>query len=642
MKDIKTKQGERKPRVLPKAARRPKELVRRKSISAREKLRETAEESGETPVEYAQNHVERTAEQMAGRVGEKLKGGGQKLERKAKEKVRERWEKNTGAEQRGTRSSPIREQTGQQRTQSMEGGKGPIMEEGTKNGRTVTENRRPVKEQYKGQHGAKPVQQSGERTIRQSGKRAARRSANSTVKTARKGVKTVKRTVKSGKTAVKTAQRTVKAARKAGQAAAKGARLAAKAGQAAARAAVTGAKVAIKVTAAIVKAIAAAVKALIAAIAAGGWVAVVAIVVIAVLAFVVGSAFGLFSANDTAEGQPMTEAVSAIDEELQSSIQERIRQLTASTNADATEVSYEGDRESSVENWQDVLAVYAVKTSMDREQPADVLTVTEANRAKLREVFFAMNPVSYRTETKREDVPILDESGEAVMDEAGNPRTKPFVTLYIHVQVDSMDGETGADMYNLDHSQRDMLEEMLRPEYYPLYAPLLGDTLGDGGELGPGLDIHPDLPDNALGAQIVTAAKKYIGRSYASMDCSGLVREALRDCGISTMNGLTSTGMAQKCRDMEILFTDPSQLQAGDLIFFARKDAKRGAGYCTDTRRCGAGKCKRWLQIHHVAIYINSEYLIDSTGGKNSVQIRKHWGKNNSEWEWVCFGRAAG
>ena len=45
------------------------------------------------------------------------------------------------------------------------------------------------------------------------------------------------------------------------------------------------------------------------------------------------------------------------------------------------------------------------------------------------------------------------------------------------------------------------------------------------------------------------------------------------------------------------------------------------------------------MQIHHVAIYINGEFLIDSTGGNNSVQIRKHWGKNGSEWQWICFGR---
>ncbi|CCX41094.1 nLP/P60 protein [Clostridium sp. CAG:1024] len=185
----------------------------------------------------------------------------------------------------------------------------------------------------------------------------------------------------------------------------------------------------------------------------------------------------------------------------------------------------------------------------------------------------------------------------------------------------------------------EMLKEIMRPDYYPLFAELCGQTLGDGGEYGLGLDINPGLSDSEVGAQIVQAAKRYIGRSYASMDCSGLVRAAYRDCGLSSMNGLNSASMAKKCQEMGVLFTDPSQLQSGDIIFFARKDTRRGEGYCTDHRRCGNGRCKRWMQIHHVAIYINGEFLIDSTGGNNSVQIRKHWGKNGSEWEWICFGR---
>lgn len=212
-------------------------------------------------------------------------------------------------------------------------------------------------------------------------------------------------------------------------------------------------------------------------------------------------------------------------------------------------------------------------------------------------------------------------------------------TLFIYVNVLSMDYRDGADMYRFNADQNEMLTELMQPDYYPLFAELLGDAVGDGGTYGLGLDINPDLPSTELGAQIVAAAKKYIGRSYSSMDCSGLVRAAYRDCGLSSMNGLTSTGMAQKCRDMNVLFTDASKLQAGDLIFFARKDASRGEGYCTDTKRCGTGKCKRWMQIHHVAIYINGEFLIDSTGGNNSVQIRRHWGRSGSEWEWICFGR---
>lgn len=184
-----------------------------------------------------------------------------------------------------------------------------------------------------------------------------------------------------------------------------------------------------------------------------------------------------------------------------------------------------------------------------------------------------------------------------------------------------------------------MLSELMLPDYYPLFADLLGDTIGDGGEFGFGLNINSDLPPNTLGAQIVEAAKKYIGRSYSSMDCSGLVKATYRDCGLTSMSGKSSASMAKACEEMGVLFTGPAQLQAGDLIFFSRYDPGRGPEYCGDIGRCGTGKCKRWMHIHHVAIYINDEFLIDSTGGENSVQIRKHWGVDTAKWKWCCFGR---
>ena len=184
-----------------------------------------------------------------------------------------------------------------------------------------------------------------------------------------------------------------------------------------------------------------------------------------------------------------------------------------------------------------------------------------------------MNSVSCRAETETETDTVTDEYGAIVLNENGDPMTESKTTLYIYVNVTSMDYRDGAELYHFNADQDEMLFELMRPDYYPLFAELLGDTVGDGGEYGFGLDINPDLPPNELGAKIVQAAKRYIGRSYSSMDCSGLVRAAYRDCGLSSMNGLSSTCMAQKCRDMGVLFTDQSQLQASDLIFFARKDA---------------------------------------------------------------------
>ena len=462
--------------------------------------------------------------------------------------------------------------------------------------------------------------------------------AKGTVKTAQRSVKTAQYTVKTAEKTIKTTQQAAKAAQKTAQAAAKAAQVTARASHAAARAAATAAKA----VAAFVKALIAAVKALVAAIAAGGWVAVV-IIIVAVLVIALLTMFGVFSANESADdGKPMTDAIESINAEFQSEMQNNISELSSQSGASVVEVIYEGDMEgaeSPVPNWADVVGVYAIKVGADAENPSDVTSMTPENIERLKEIFHDMNSVSYRTELESETITITDEYGALVLDKNGDPVTESKTTLHIYVNVASMDYRDGAELYHFNQDQDEMLVELMRPDYYPLFAELLGDTVGDGGEYGFGLNINPDLPPNELGAQIVQAAKRYIGRSYSSMDCSGLVRAAYRDCVLSSINGLTSTGMAQKCRDMGVLFTDSSQLQAGDLIFFARKDASRGEGYCTDTRRCGTGRCKRWLQIHHVAIYINDEFLIDSTGGNNSVQIRKHWGKNGSEWEWVCFGR---
>ena len=608
MRDIKERPTDRTPRIMTNAARAPKELARRSLFSAKEQAEQTthSRENDEAPTEYAENRIERTAEDAAHRAGEQ----GKQALKKANDLRKRHKEVKRGTENRSFSSESSAARQGRER----------------------------VSRNFQN---ARRMQRTTRRTSQQ-GARAAKATAKGTVKTAKHTVKTAQHTVKATQKGVKTAQAAAKATQRAAQAAIKAAQMAARAAQAAAKAAVAAAKAAVKAITAIIKALIAAVKALVAAIAAGGWVAVVIIIVV-VLVIALLSLFGVFSANEASDGsKPMTEAIETINADFKAEMDSRIAQLSSNGRADVVEVIYEGDMESAdspVPNWADVIGVYSAKVGMDEENPADVTVVTPENIEQLKSVFLDMNEVSYRTETQTETTIVTDEYGAIVLDENGEAKTTEKTTLYIYVNVVSMDYRDGAQLYHFSADQNEMLSELMLPEYYALFAELLGDAVGDGGEYGFGLNINPDLPPNELGAQIVQAAKKYIGRSYASMDCSGLVRAAYRDCGLSSMNGLTSTGMAQKCNEMGVLFTDASQLQAGDLIFFARKDASRGEGYCTDTRRCGSGKCKRWMQIHHVAIYINGEFLIDSTGGNNSVQIRKHWGENGSEWEWVCFGR---
>lgn len=643
MKDIKTRSSEKTLRILTDAARAPRELARKSLIESKEKVKEAAERrqpQDESPEQYAENRIEQTAEEAVHRAGDEASYQGRRIIQKAK---------------KAKRSKDIFEQQGNPPSRSMtNGGRAQQSSAAATRGSTanqtnayragrerVIQNARSLRQTARNTRYTAKSAQTAERTASTS-RKAVKTSARTAVKNSQQSVKVAKHTVKTTeKAAIKTAEVSAKLSQKAAQAAVKAAQTAAKAAQAAAKAAAAAAKAAAKAIAAVIKWIAAAVKALIAAIAAGGWVAVVIIVVVALIAVVLCLCFGVFSSNESADGTPMTDAIVSIDDEFTASIQARIDELTANADADVVEILFTVDMEdenSSVSNWADVLGVYSVYATTG-EDAAEVISVTPKNIEKLRTVFYDMNNFSVTTETETAEEVEVDEYGAIVLDEDGKPKVKTTTTLYINIEVTSLDYRDGADRYGFDESQMEMLMEIMRPEYYPLFAELCGQTLGDGGEYGLGLDINPDLPDSEVGAQIVQAAKRYIGRSYASMDCSGLVRAAYRDCRLSSINGLNSASMAKKCQEMGVLFTDSSQLQSGDIIFFARKDARRGEGYCTDHRRCGNGRCKRWMQIHHVAIYINGEFLIDSTGGNNSVQIRKHWGKNGSEWEWICFGR---
>jgi len=625
-------------------ARAPKELARKSILESKEKAKEVAERQqpqDESPEQYAENRIEQIADETVHRAGDEISYQGRQIIQKAKDAKRNK----DSFQQQNSNASHSESSTPQNNASSMRGNAANQSnayragrERVVHNTQTTRQTARNVQQLARS---AQQTAQTAERTA-SAAKNTIKTSARTTVKTSQQSIKVAQHTVKAAeKTAVKTAEVSAKLSQKAAQAAAKAAQVAAKAAQAAAKAAAAAAKAAAKAIAAIIKWIVAAVKALIAAIAAGGWIAVLVIVIVALIAVILCLCFGVFSSNESAEGTPMTDAIVAIDDEFTASIQARIDELSANANADVVEILFTGDMEdenSSVSNWVDVIGVYSVYATTG-ENAAEVITVTPENIEKLRKVFYDMNSFSVTSETETVEEVEVDEYGAIVLDEDGEPVIKSTTTVYINVEVTSLDYRDGADLYSFDESQMEMLKEIMRPDYYPLFAELCGQTLGDGGEYGLGLDINPDLPDSEVGAQIVQAAKKYIGRSYSSMDCSGLVRAAYRDCGLTSMNGLNSASMAKKCQDMGVLFTDPSQLQAGDIIFFARKDASRGVGYCTDHRRCGNGKCKRWMQIHHVAIYINGEFLIDSTGGNNSVQIRKHWGQSGSQWEWVCFGR---
>ncbi len=310
--------------------------------------------------------------------------------------------------------------------------------------------------------------QQTEKTIKQSARstgKTVKTSAKGTVKTTQKSVKTAQAT---SKAAIKTAENTAKATKAAAKTSAKAAQMAAQVAKATAKATVVAIKAAVKATVAAVKAIIAGTKALIAAIAAGGWVAVVIIIVICLIALLVGSVFGIFfSGEDSGNGMTMQGVVREINTEYDT----RLDEIQYGTAHDVLEMS--GSRAV----WKEVLAVYSVKTTTDPDNPQEVATMDEGKKQLLSGIFWEMNEISYRTETKTETVITESDDGH------GNiVQTETTVTqTYLYITVSHKTANEMADQYGFNEEQRQQLSELLAEENNSLWSQVLyGICVGDG------------------------------------------------------------------------------------------------------------------------------------------------------------------
>lgn len=310
--------------------------------------------------------------------------------------------------------------------------------------------------------------QQTEKTIKQSARstgKSVKSSAKGTVKTTQKSVKTAQAT---SKAAIKTAENTAKATKAAAKTSAKAAQRAAQMAKATAKATVVAIKAAVKATVAAVKAIIAGTKALIAAIAAGGWVAVVVIIVICLIGLLVGSVFGIFfSGEDSGNGMTMQ----GVAREINTEYDTRLDEIQYGTAHDVLEMS--GSRAV----WKEVLAVYSVKTTTDPDNPQEVATMDEGKKQLLSGIFWEMNEISSRTESKTETVITESDDGH------GNiVQTETTVTqTYLYITVSHKTAVEMAEQYGFSEEQRQQLSELLAEENNSLWSQVLyGISVGDG------------------------------------------------------------------------------------------------------------------------------------------------------------------
>ena len=440
MPDIKTREpGSKGIKAIDKAAVAG-ERMRDAFIRTKDQASNLMDDGHASPAEYADDKIQYAMEDTAHAVGHEAKRGAEKTIDKVKEARRQHKEIKKAAQETGD--------TVKEGAKQVERGSTRVRRA---QNRTIKSTNRAGK------------------TIKQTAKstgQATAKTAKGTVKTTQKGIKTAQQT---SKAAVKTAEATAKATKAAAQASAKAARAAAHAAKVAAKAIVAAAKVAAKAIAAAAKAIAAAIKALVAAIAAGGWVAVVIIVVICLIAAIV-ACFGIFfSSEDTGSERTMQMVVQEINQEYQTELDS----IKASVTYDTLEMS------GSMAVWPEVLSIYSVKVTSDPDNPQEVATVTDEKEQILRDIFWEMNTISHTTTTEEVTVIIEtdDGNGNILEEEVTETRTTLHITV-AHKSADEM-----ATQYGFNADQNEHLSALLEEGTSSMWAAVLYGVYGEDDQI---------------------------------------------------------------------------------------------------------------------------------------------------------------
>ena len=209
---------------------------------------------------------------------------------------------------------------------------------------------------------------------------------------------------------------------------------------------------------------------LVVAIATGISVALSIIIVISLVAFVSGSAYGIFFAADAPNAASVTvrEAVETLTEEYR----DRLEEISDTVQHDRQDITANDDVY--YIRWQDVLAVFSSYVS-GNEQGAPVAALTENQVDKLREIMWAMNAVDYSTRTETAVIETTDKNGKVTA-------TEITETVLVIELTHKTPDEMAAD-YHFTIRQNTYLQLLQDPQYEELWAELLGGFAQGGGEL---------------------------------------------------------------------------------------------------------------------------------------------------------------
>lgn len=272
----------------------------------------------------------------------------------------------------------------------------------------------------------------------------------------------VKSTVKNTKTAIKTSKEVAKKTEKTAKETIKASKRTMQIAKETAKRTAQGVKVAIKTTISAIKAIIAGTKALVAAIVAGGWVAVIVIIVICLVALMCSSIFGIFFSSQKTSANSIT--MNTVVAECNQEFSDKLQSIQDSNPHDDYVL------EGSMASWKDVLTVYTIKQSNGVNQQ-DVMTIDDNKKNVIKQIFWDMN--SLTSEVKDE---MVTEQGTNA-----DEMPKQVQKKVLHIKINTKTLEQMKNDYHFSPAQNKQLVELTDNKYASLWNGVIyGAT--DSGE----------------------------------------------------------------------------------------------------------------------------------------------------------------
>lgn len=272
----------------------------------------------------------------------------------------------------------------------------------------------------------------------------------------------VKSTVRNTKTAIKTSKEVAKKTEKAAKETIKASKRTMQIAKETAKRTAQGVKVAIKTTISAIKAIIAGTKALVAVIVAGGWVAVIVIIVICLVALMCSSIFGIFFSSQKTSANSIT--MNTVVAECNQEFSDKLQSIQDSNPHDDYVL------EGSMASWKDVLTVYTIKQSNGVNQQ-DVMTIDDNKKNVIKQIFWDMN--SLTSEVKDE---MVTEQGTNA-----DEMPKQVQKKVLHIKINTKTLEQMKNDYHFSPAQNKQLAELTDNKYASLWNGVIyGAT--DSGE----------------------------------------------------------------------------------------------------------------------------------------------------------------